>query len=100
MTRGERRNLLKGLAFLSPWLVGFAVFTAVPVGLSLYYSFCDYGLTAPTRAPLWIGLDNYRHLVRDVLFWKSLGNTFYYAAMAMPAGLLVSLGMALLLNAK
>jgi multiple sugar transport system permease protein len=96
--REERRNFLKGMAFLSPWLIGFAVFTAIPVAMSFYYSLCDYALTAPRRAPLFIGLDNYRQLWHDALFWKSLGNTLYYAAMALPAGLLVSLGLALLLN--
>lgn len=95
----DRGNFLKGMAFLSPWLVGFAVFTAIPLGLSLYYSFCDYALTSPTHAPLWIGLENYRQLYHDALFWKSLGNTLYYAAMALPAGLLISLGLALMLNA-
>jgi multiple sugar transport system permease protein len=98
MTRRERGNFLTGIAFISPWIIGFAVFTAVPIGLSLYYSFCDYALTAPSRAPLWIGLDNYRQMLHDDLFWKSLGNTLYYAAMAVPAGLVVSLGLALLLD--
>jgi multiple sugar transport system permease protein len=44
-------------------------------------------------------LENYRLLWHDALFWKSLGNTLYYAAMALPAGMLVSLGLALMLNA-
>lgn len=100
MTRDERQNFFKGMAFLSPWIVGFAVFTAIPIGLSFYYSFCDYSLTVERRAPLWIGLDNYRQLIHDALFWKSLGNTLHFAAMALPAGLLVSLGLALMLNAN
>jgi multiple sugar transport system permease protein len=100
MTQEERQNFFKGMAFLAPWLFGFAVFTAIPICLSCYYSFCDFSLTVPRRAPLWIGMDNYRQLMHDSLFWKSLGNTVYYVAMALPAGMLVSLGLALLLNAK
>ncbi|HEY1922815.1 MAG TPA: sugar ABC transporter permease [Tepidisphaeraceae bacterium] len=100
MTRRERQNFFKGMAFLAPWIIGFVVFMAVPIGLSFYYSFCDFSLTVPRRSALWIGLDNYRQLLNDSLFWKSLGNTLYYAAMALPAGMLVSLGLALLLNAK
>jgi multiple sugar transport system permease protein len=100
MTREERHNFAKGMAFVSPWIVGFAVFTAIPIGMSFYYSFCDYSLTIARRAPLWVGLDNYRQLMHDDLFWKSLGNTMYYAAMALPAGMLVSLGLALMLNAN
>ncbi|MGD0767938.1 MAG: sugar ABC transporter permease [Tepidisphaeraceae bacterium] len=100
MTSEERRNFFKGMAFISPWIIGFAVFTAVPIGLSFYYGFCDFALTAPRRAPLWIGLDNYQQLFHDVVFWKALRNTVYYASMALPAGMLVSLGLALMLNAR
>ncbi len=96
MNRRDRTQLFKGLGFLSPWLVGFSVFTLVPVVLSLYYSLCDYSLLQP---PLYVGLNNYRDLMADPIFWKALVNTFYYALMALPAGMLVSLGLALLLNA-
>ena len=97
MTRAERYRLANGLAFLSPWLVGFVVFLLVPVVLSFYYSFCDYSLL---QAPAFIGGGNYRELAADPVFWKSLTNTLVYAAMALPAGLLVSLGLALLLNQR
>jgi multiple sugar transport system permease protein len=92
----EWQNLGKGLGFLSPWLFGFLLFTILPVGLSFYYSLCDYSLLQP---PLYIGLANYRDLMADPIFWKALGNTFKYALMALPAGMFVSLGLALLLNA-
>src|SRR5687768_16074610 len=100
MTPEDRRNLRNGLLFLSPWIIGFCVFTLLPVALSLYYSFCEYALTAPDREPVWIGLENYQNFFRDELFWKSLRNTLRYAAMALPAGVLVSLGLALMLNAN
>jgi multiple sugar transport system permease protein len=92
----EWQSLGKGLGFLSPWLFGFLVFTILPVGLSFYYSLCDYSLLQP---PLFVGLANYRDLMQDPIFWKALGNTFKYALMALPAGMFVSLGLALLLNA-
>lgn len=88
-------NLLKGLTFLSPWIVGFVAFTLLPVVLSLYYSFCDYSLLQP---PVWVGMENYRELMRDEVFWQTMRNTGYYAAFSLPAGLLVSVGLALLLN--
>src|SRR5687768_3096227 len=97
MPRNEIRNTAKGLAFISPWLVGFCVFTLTPIVLSLYYSFCDYSLL---QKPVWRGLENYQLLFRDEVFYKSLWNTFYYAALALPAGLFVSLGLALMLNVK
>ncbi len=106
LTRGERRNLRLGLLFVSPWLVGFAAFVALPIGLSFYYSLTDYPLL---REPVYIGLENYAELlwdrdeagqIGDPVFYKALINTLYYAAMAIPASLLISLGLALLLNAR
>lgn len=96
MNRKDWAQLGKGLGFLSPWLIGFFVFTLIPVGLSFYYSLCEYSLL---QKPLYIGLDNYRQLWADPIFWKALTNTFYYALMALPSGMMVSLGLALLLNA-
>lgn len=93
----EARSLALGLAFLSPWLVGFLVFTLVPIALSLYYSFCDYSLLQP---PLFTGLDNYRTLATDPVFWTALANTAVYGLMALPAGMLAALSVAMLLNAK
>jgi multiple sugar transport system permease protein len=69
----------------------------VPVVLAFYYGLCDYSLLQP---PVYTGLSNYRALLRDPIFWKSLVNTLRYAAMALPAGMLVSLGLAILLNQK
>jgi multiple sugar transport system permease protein len=93
----ESRALAKGLAFCSPWLVGFCLFTLTPVVLSLYYSFCDYSLLQP---PVFRGMANYRDMIHDPVFWISLRNTFYYASMALPAGVLVSIGLALMLNSS
>ncbi len=93
----ERRRLGSGLVFISPWLIGFTVFLLIPVCLSFYYSFCDYSLL---QTPAFIGLDNYRELLGDPVFWQSLRNTGVYASLALPAGMLVSLGLALLLNQK
>lgn len=97
MTQSERQQLGKGLAFLSPWLIGFLAFTLIPVILSFYYSLCEYSLLQP---PMFIGAENYRELARDNVFWQSLGNTLYFAAMIIPASLFLSLGLAMLLNVK
>lgn len=96
MTR-ESKQLCKGLAFLSPWLIGFLAFMLLPIVLSFYYSLCDFSLL---RTPVYVGADNYRDLWHDQVFWKALRNTFYYAALALPAGLCVSLGLAMLLNVR
>src|SRR5947209_1843093 len=89
---------LFGLAFAAPWIVHFLVFIAYPIGLSLYYSFCDYDSLSP---PHWIGGENYRLLfAQDPLFWRSLGNTFYMVLFGLPLSMAVSLGLAFLLNQK
>ncbi len=93
----ERRNLLKGLAFLSPWLIGFLAFTVIPIGMSARLSFCDYSLLQP---PVYRGLENYRTMFEDPVFWKALQVTFYYALVALPLGMLLALSLALLLNTK
>ena len=95
MTPGERRQLRLGLAFISPWILGFLLFTLYPVGAALYYSCCDYDVLSP---PVWVGALNYADMAGDELFWKSLGNTLRYAALVLPLGLVVSLGVAVLLN--
>ena len=93
----DTRTTLAGLAFVSPWMFGFALFTVVPIGLSLYYSFCDYPVL---QRPVFNGLANYRALAADPVFWQVVRNTAYFAVVALPLGLGVALAIALLLNAK
>ncbi len=93
----DQRNFYKGMAFLSPWLIGFTVFTVIPIVLSLYYSFCDYSLL---QSPVYEGLGNYSTLVHDPIFWTVLKNTVIYALMALPLGMVLAIVVAILLNAK
>ena len=97
MTRRERQSFWHGIAFTAPWIVGLTVFTLYPVLASLYYSFCDYSVLQP---PVWSGLENYSRLFRDDLFWLSLKNTLYFAALSIPLGTVVSLSLAMLLNCE
>ena len=93
----SKREGRAGLLFAAPWLVGFLVFLAYPLVASIYFSFCDYSVLKP---PVWIGLENYTELFHDELFWTALKNTLLYAAFALPAGIITSLSLAMLLNAK
>ena len=97
MTRKERRDLRNALLFLSPWIVGFCVFMLYPIASSFFFSFCDYSVLEP---PVWLGLENYRELLHDEVFWVSLGNTAYYAGVSLPVGMFVALALAILLNTK
>jgi multiple sugar transport system permease protein len=91
----RRRQSLRGLAFASPYLVGFAIFIAWPVAASAWYSLTDFNLFQPPR---FVGLDNYRQMLHDKVFWKSLTNTLYLSVVGVPLGLALSLGGALILN--
>jgi len=90
------RNLRNGLLFISPWLVGLAVFTVYPILASLYFSFTQYDVVS---SPRFIGLDNYvEAFTNDPLFYKAVGNTLSYALLALPLNMLVAVGVSLLLN--
>ena len=73
------------------------MFLAYPLLASLYYSFCDYSVL---HKPVWIGVTNYVDLFHDELFRTALINTAYYAVIAIPFGLAVTLSLAMLLNTK
>jgi multiple sugar transport system permease protein len=84
-----------GYAFISPWLLGFFAFTVIPIVTSIYYSFCNYDIL---KAPVWSGLANFKTMMHDELFWKSLQVTFIYTFSAVPLRLAFALFVAMLLN--
>ncbi len=92
-----RHRNFTGYAFISPWLVGFLAFTVVPIVVSIYYSFTDYDIL---KAPVLIGLENFRNMLKDGLFWKSLKVTFTYAFFSVPLRLAFALCVAMLLSRK
>ncbi len=92
----QRHENRMGILFISPWLVGFLVLIAGPMVFSLAMSLCDYDVIHPAR---YVGLHNYTSLFSDPLFLKSLWNTVVMVA-AIPLGMAIALGIALLLNLK
>lgn len=93
--RPRNNDLRPALLFISPWLLGFVIFTAWPVIYTGYLSFTDYDVI---NDPQFIGLDNFKELTQDPKVLLALKNTFIFAALSVPLQLLVSLGLALLLN--
>ncbi len=92
----RRRNLLPGYLFISPWLIGFLVFTAGPMLASIGISFTSWSMLS---APTWVGLANYERIfTEDPLFLRSLWNTAYYVLFSVPLTTVLALGLALLLN--
>jgi multiple sugar transport system permease protein len=89
-----------GVWFVAPALTLIGVFFFLPVAASLLLSFTDFDIYALGRLDRlrFIGLDNYRRLLADPLFWTALGNTLYFVVVGGPLSVLVSLGAALLVN--
>src|SRR5215216_3090086 len=92
----RRREALEGFLWISPWIIGFLVFTLGPMIVSLYLSFTRYKIG---DTPEWIGLANYAEaFFADKLFWPSLGRTIYFALAMVLLGVPLSLLAAVLLN--
>ena len=86
-----------GYVFLAPVIIGFLVFTAVPVVVSLYYSLTNYdGITAPK----FVGLSNYIDLFQNGEFGHALLNSVYFTIGTVPLGAFLALLVAILLNQK
>ena len=91
---------LWGVALASPPLIGFVLFGLVPLLFSVVLSVSDLkGFLVEDMAFLGFGhlFDNYVFLMKDGLFWKSLGNTFY-AALSLPLSMAIALVLSVLLN--
>ncbi len=84
-----------GYLFALPFIIGFLGLTIYPMGLSLYYSFCDYKIAAD---PLWVGLKNYADLLQDGTFGNSLMVTIQYVIIGVPLKLIFALLIAMLLT--
>ncbi|MCE7982455.1 MAG: sugar ABC transporter permease [Caldilinea sp. CFX5] len=96
MTKNDRRELLLGLLFASPWIIGFLAFTLYPIASSFYYSFTRYDLLRP---PVFLGLDNYIHILTDDEDFRVVAyNTLWWVVFSAPLGVLSAFLMALMLN--
>ena len=98
----ERAQARAAWLFLAPAFALIGVFFFLPVAASLVLSFTDfdiYAIASPHNARF-VGLGNYGRLIHDPVFWLSLRNTLYFALIGGPLTVLVSLGAALLLDAR
>ena len=70
------KESVAGVVFCSPFIIGFLMFMIVPMGISLYYSFCDYNILTPA---VFSGAKNYIKMFTDDEVWrKSIQVTFYF----------------------
>lgn len=86
--------------FVAPALLVIATFFLLPVLAAVVLSLTDFDIyaLADLHNLRFVGLDNYRHLLANPLFWKALGNTLYFVVVGVPLSIGLSLGTALLLN--
>ncbi|KPN20655.1 sugar ABC transporter permease [Xanthomonas sp. Mitacek01] len=91
-----------GWIFAGPALIVLGIFFGIPVASALLLSLTDFDLYALADLSnlRFVALGNYFDLLQTPLFWKSLGNTAYFVVIGVPLSIGVSLGAALLLNAK
>ena len=85
-----------GRLFVAPPVILFLLFTLLPMIMAIGLSFTKYDVINPPRL---VGLANFRKMIKDEFFWIALKNTCVYTLMYVPAGLLLSLGAAMFLNA-
>jgi multiple sugar transport system permease protein len=94
----RRQETIAGYLFLLPNILGFLAFSSIPVVATFSISLLDWDLI---RAPRFVGIDNYvKLLTDDAVFRKVLINTAYYVVGTVPAGIVLSLLLALAMNAN
>ncbi len=93
----RRRNALIGWSFILPNFIGFGFLTLLPVLILFYMAFTNWNVFGKAD---WVGLANFQRLIGDGSFRIAFGNTLYYSVMHIPLTIIVSLGLALLLNNK
>lgn len=93
----RRGETLAGYLFLLPNLIGFLIFSLVPIIATFGLTLTDWNLVGERT---FVGLENYGKLIGDELFWKTARNTVTYTLGAVPAGVFIAFWLALLLNRK
>ncbi len=96
LSLGQRETIL-GWLFISPAILGFALWTAGPMIASIWLSLSKWDLIT---APRFVGTANFQKMFVDRLFWKSLVVTIYYTGVHVPLTLVLAFAVALLLNTR
>jgi len=96
----QKRETVQFYLYILPWIVGFSLFTVIPMISSLVYSFQKVSILDLNGTGTFIGFQNYINIFKDDLFLSSIGNTFLYAFVKTFVSLFLALLFALLLNKK
>jgi ABC-type sugar transport system permease subunit len=94
-TQRAWRRYRAGMFFVLPALLLYLVFMVYPFFQSIYLSFTSWNGASPVKE--WIGLDNYRALIRDPMLWLSLRHNLIWVIVGTVAPIVIGMGLALLL---
>ncbi|MDP3011537.1 MAG: sugar ABC transporter permease [Candidatus Hydromicrobium sp.] len=94
---GEVKRKRWAYAFISPFYILFAIFSVYPIIFSIYLSFTEWKGMGPK---VFVGLENYRRLLGDSVFWQSIRNGVILFFLYVPIMTLLALVLAVILNAK
>ncbi|MEC2346167.1 sugar ABC transporter permease [Paenibacillus barengoltzii] len=89
-----------GYLFILPWLLGLVLFTVGPMLFSLLLAFSSWDIITGVKSIEWVGLDNFKAIFQDELFYQSLKVTFVFALISVPLYQIFSLIAAMLLNMR
>jgi multiple sugar transport system permease protein len=92
------KNTIVSYSFIAPNLVGFSIFTLIPMGFALALGFMHWNIADNSFS--FVGLENFRQMGSDRLFMPSLRNTLFFTIVSVPLTMIFSLSLALLLNNK
>ena len=90
MTR-QKTQAIYGAMYILPSLILMTIFTFIPIGMTIYFSFTKYNLV---QTPQWIGLENYQKLLTNSYLRQALLNTVQYVLVTVPAQTILSLVIA------
>lgn len=82
--------------FIAPGFIIFAIFTVIALIFAFYLTFHEWSIISPTKP--FVGLDNYREILKDPDFRTSVFNTAYFTLGSVPLSMAIGLFLALLLN--
>ena len=97
LRKPTQRRTLVGYVFIGPFILGFMLWFLIPAGASLWMTFQDMDMRTPSE---FAGLDNFKKIASDKLFWQALKVTTQYTAISVPLNMVVAFGLALLMNTK
>ena len=94
----SKKQNVQGYMFIMPWLLGFFLFTLIPMIFSAGLSMCKWNVVTGTSTIQFVGLENFKELFADPKFWQSLKVTFKFCLITIPCYQIISLLIAFLLT--